>query len=437
MLQRRAALSLAAVAATFDAGVGGSPRRAAAATSEAPPLPRAGRPEEAGFSADRLGRLGAWMRAEVEAGRIPGAVVAVGRGGKLAYHEAFGFRDREARAPMPADAVFRIASMTKPIASLALMMLAEEGRVMLWHPVSRYLPEFKDAKVGTERARAERERTVLDLLRHTAGLTYGALPVAGGAGAHPVQSAYVEAKVSDPDQTIESFIARLSAQPLMFQPGTHWEYSHATDVVGRIVEVVSGQDLDRFIRERISAPLGLKDTGFWAPPEAAGRAARPQVDPATGRKQPIPDALAKPGWFSGGGGMVSTAADYARFCQMLLNGGRLGEEQIVSRRTLALMTADHLPPGTQYGPGLFPLFAGFAPSPVAGYGFGLGFAVRLAEGRSPVPGNVGDYFWAGAYGTYFWVDPKEEMFAVLMVQGPSDRLHYRYAMRQLVYGALV
>ncbi len=434
-VQRRAALSLVAAGATLAAGLGGGSRPAGAAG--APPLPRAGRPEEAGFSADRLGRLGAWVRAEVEANRIPGAVVAIGRGGKLAYHEAFGFRDRDARAPMPADAVFRIASMTKPIASLALMMLMEEGRVMLWHPVSRYLPEFKDAKVGTERAPAQREMTVLDLLRHTAGLTYGALPVAGGAAANPVQLAYTEAKVSDPDQSAESFISRLAAQPLMFQPGTHWEYSHATDVVGRIVEVVGGKDLDRFIRERISAPLGLKDTGFWAPPEAKERVALAQVDPATGRKQPIPDALAKPGWFSGGGGMVSTAADYARFCQMLLNGGRLGEEQIVSRRTLALMTADHLPPGTQYGPGLFPLFAGFAPSPVAGYGFGLGFAVRLAEGRSPVPGNIGDYFWAGAYGTYFWVDPKEEMFAVLMVQGPSDRLHYRYAMRQLVYGALV
>ncbi|MBD0272641.1 MAG: beta-lactamase family protein [Acetobacteraceae bacterium] len=418
------------------AGAGGwAPPHAAA--GEPPPLPRAGRPEEAGFSADRLGRLGGWMRAEVEAGRIPGAVVAIGRGGKLAYHEAFGFRDRDAEAPMAVDAVFRIASMTKPFASLALMALAEEGRVMLWHPVSRYLPGFKDAKVGPERAPAEREMTVLDLLRHTAGLTYGALPVAGGVGAHPVQAAYVEAKVADPDQTMESFISRLAAQPLMFQPGTHWEYSHATDVVGRIVEVVSGQDLDGFIRDRISAPLGLKDTGFWAPAEAADRAARPQVDPATGRKQAIPDPLRKPRWFSGGGGMVSTAADYARFCQMLLNGGSLGEARIVSRKTIALMTANHLPPDTRYGPGLWPLFVGLAPSPAAGYGFGLGFAVRLEEGRSPVPGSVGDYFWTGAYGTYFWVDPKEEMYAILMLQGPWDRLQYRYAMRQLVYGALV
>ncbi len=199
-----------------------------------PVLSRAGRPEKAGFSADRLQRLGAWMQAEVDAGRIPGAVVAIGRGGKLAYHEAFGFRDRDAQAPMPADAVFRIASMTKPIASLALMMLAEEGRVMLWHPVGRYLPEFQDAKVGMERAPAEREMTVLDLLRHTSGLTYGALPVPGVAP-HPVKQAYVDAKVGDFDQTIEEFIARLARQPLLHQPGTHWEYSHSTDVVGRVV----------------------------------------------------------------------------------------------------------------------------------------------------------------------------------------------------------
>jgi CubicO group peptidase (beta-lactamase class C family) len=408
---------------------------ATASVTPPPALPRVGRPEEVGFSADRLLRLGAWMQAEVDAGRIPGAVVAVSRGGKLAYHEAFGFRDRDARAPMQADAVFRIASMTKPVASLALMMLAEEGRVMLWHPVSRYIPEFADATVGMERAPAEREMTVQDLLRHTSGLTYGALPVPG-VGPHPVKQAYTDAKVVDPDQTIEEFIARLARQPLLHQPGTRWEYSHSTDVVGRIVEVVSGVDLDRFIRERISAPLGLEDTGFWAPPEARERVALAQVDPATGRKQPIPDALEKPRLFSGGGGMVSTAADYARFCQMLLENGRLGGTRLVSRRTLALMTSDHLPEGTRYGPDLFALFGGLAPASAAGYGFGLGFAVRIAEGRSPVPGNLGDYFWTGAYGSYFWVDPKEELHAVLMLQGPSDRFRYRYAMRQLVYGAL-
>jgi CubicO group peptidase (beta-lactamase class C family) len=252
-----------------------------------------------------------------------------------------------------------------------------------------------------------------------------------------VQRAYAEAKVADPNQTIEQFITGLARLPLMYQPGTHWEYSHSTDVLGRIVEVVSGLDLDRFIRERISQPLGLSDTGFWAPPEAANRVARAQPDPATGRPPAIPDALQRPRWFSGGGGMVSTAMDYARFCQMLLDGGQIGEAHLVSPKTIELMTADHLPPGTQYGPNLFTLLGGLAPSPVVGYGFGLGFAVRTQEGRSPVPGSVGDYFWAGAYGTYFWVDPEQELYAVLMMQAPADRLQYRYALRQLVYQAFI
>jgi CubicO group peptidase (beta-lactamase class C family) len=397
------------------------------------PLARAAGPADAGFSPDRLRRLIPWFQAEVEAGRIPGAVIAVGRGGKLALHEAVGFRDRETRAPMQPDAIFRIASMTKPFASLALMLLVEEGKVMLWHPVSSYLPEFGNQKVGIENAALERPAMVQDLLRHTAGLTYG---TPRGPGVPAVRAAYEDAKIGNRDQTMAEFIAKLAAQPLMFQPGTTWEYSHATDVVGRIVEVVSGQDLDSFIRSRISGPLGLADTGFWAPPEAADRVAHAQVDPVTKAKQAIPDALQKPRWFSGGGGMVSTATDYARFCQMLLNGGRAGEAQIAARSIIQLMTVNHLPEGTQYGPGLLARFGGLAPAPVTGHGFGLGFAVRTAQGRSPVPGNIGDYSWGGAYGTYFWIDPKEELYAVLMLQGPSDRIQYRYAMRQLVYQAL-
>jgi CubicO group peptidase (beta-lactamase class C family) len=434
MLHRRAILSLVG-GGTVAAGLGGiaTPRRAFAEAPSA--LPRAGRPEEVGMSAERLGRINNWFRTEVEAGRIPGAVVTVGRKGKIVHHEAIGFRDREARAPMGTDAVFRIASMTKPFTSLAIMLLVEEGKVMLWHPASRYLPEFRSQTVGMERAPAQREMTIQDLLRHTSGLTYGG--VGGVAASDPVQRAYAEAKVANPDQTIEQFITGLARQPLMYQPGTHWEYSHSTDVLGRVVEVVSGLDLDRFIRERISQPLGLSDTGFWAPQEAADRVARAQLDPATGRPPAIPEALQRPRWFSGGGGMVSTAMDYARFCQMLLDGGRIGEAHLVSPKTIELMTADHLPPGTQYGPNLFTLLGGLAPSPVVGYGFGLGFAVRTQEGRSPVPGSVGDYFWAGAYGTYFWVDPKQELYAILMMQAPADRVQYRYALRQLVYQAFV
>ncbi|MDO9708479.1 serine hydrolase domain-containing protein [Paracraurococcus lichenis] len=427
MLPRRAALTLVAGAAATGLA------RPAAAQGD---LQRAARPEDVGLARDRLARIPAWLQAEVEANRIPGAVVAIGRGSRLAMLEAVGFRDRDAKAPMQRDSLFQIASMTKPVTSLAAMMLVEEGRLMLWHPVSRYIPEFKETKVGTERAPLEREPTVLDLLRHTSGLTYGALPVPGGAGVHPVQEAYGTAKVNDLGQTGAEFAANIARQPLMAQPGTLWEYSHSTDVLGRVVEVASGQPLDAFFQERILGPLGMADTAFWVPPEKAARLAAAQVDPVTNRRQAMLPVTDRPKWFWGGQGLVSTAGDYVRLCQMFLNGGRLGEAQLVSRRTVALMASDHQPPGVQFGPGLLRLFGGLAPAPVTGYGFGLGFAVRTLEGRSPVPGNVGDYFWAGAFGTYFWIDPKEELYAVLMLQGPSDRVQYRYAMRQLVYGAL-
>ncbi len=429
MLARRAAFSLAGVAAFAGAAQ-------AAPTAAPPALPRAASPAAAGLSADRLGRIPAWFNKEVAEGRIPGAVVAIGRGGKLAYLESFGYRDRDQRAPMPRDAVFRIASMTKPIASLSLMLLVEEGKAALSHSVARYLPEFATGRVGVDRVAPARAMTLHDLLRHTSGLTYGSLPIQGAPPPDPVQMLYSDAKVADPEQTAAQFTTRLAAQPLMFQPGTHWEYSHATDVVGRLVEVISGQDLNAFIQARICRPLGLVDTSFWAPAASAGRCALPQVDPVTGRKQAVPNPLSEPKWFSGGGGMVSTAADYARFCQMLLNGGQYGGVRIASRKTVQLMTQDHLPPGVRYAPGLFGRFGGLAPSAEFGTGFGLGFAVRTSVGRSEVPGSVGDYSWGGAYGTYFWVDPVEDLYAILMVQGPSDRLHYRYALRNLVYGAL-
>lgn len=391
-------------------------------------------PQTQGMSAERLARIGPWFQAEVEAGRIPGAVLLVARHGRVVYQEAVGFRDRDGQVPMGKDAVFRIASMSKPFTSVAIMMLVEEGKIALWHPVSRYLPEFKTQVVGVDRAPVQREMTVLDLLRHTAGLTYAAAE--GTEGADPVQKLYAEAQVGGGNQTIQEFITKLARQPLMYQPGTHWEYSHAVDVLGRIVEVVSGRDLNSFVVERIALPLGLHDTAFWAPQDAAGRVALPQVDPVTGRKQAILSPLTQPRWYSGGGGMVSTAADYARFSQMLLNAGTLGGVRILGRKSVELMTADSLPPGTQYSADIYKRFGGLAPTPAVGMGFGLGFAVRTSEGGSPVPGSPGDFFWGGAYGTYFWVDPKEDLVAVMMMQGPSDRLQYRYAMRQLVYQAL-
>ena len=319
---------------------------------------------------------------EVDAGRIPGAVLLIARNGHVVYDEAVGFRDREAHKPMVKDAIFRIASMTKPFTTVAVMMLVEEGKIDLWDPVSKYLPAFDEQVVGMERKPAQRQMMVLDLLRHTSGLTYGANPTV--ARSDPVQQAYSEAKVGARDQTIEEFIDKLAKLPLMYQPGTHWEYSHSVDVLGRIVEVVSGQDLNSFVVERIAKPLGLSDTAFWAPASAAGRAAFPQVDPVTKRKQDVPAPTERPKWFSGGGGMVSTAADYARFSQMLLNGGALDGVRILSRKSIEQMTSNNLPPGVQYSPNIYKAFGGAGAD--AGGRPGLRSRLRSANEPGPQPG---------------------------------------------------
>ena len=404
-------------------------------------LPRAARPEEVGLSAARLQRLSDRMKLGVDKGEIPGAVVLVARRGKVAYQESFGLRDPDTRAPMRADTVFRIASMTKPFTSLAIMMLAEEGRLSIAEEAAKYLPSFKDLKVGVVRRSADgrsevvlesprKAMTIQDLLRHTSGLTYGA------AGQNPLKQAYVDAKVGSPDDTNEQLVAKLSKLALTYQPGTTWEYSVSTDVLGRIVEVVSGLPLDRFIAERIAGPLKLTDTGFHAPPSKAERGARPQREGPKNELPRVPPITTEVAFKSGGGGMVSTIADYARFCQFWLNGGELDGVRLVSRKTIELMTADHLPPGTAMGADM-PRFEALLPGPAMGQGFGLGFAVRNDVGRSPLHGSPGDYFWGGAYGTYFWIDPKEKLFAILMMQSPLSRLPYRYLMRELVYQSIV
>jgi CubicO group peptidase (beta-lactamase class C family) len=405
-------------------------------------LPMANRAEDVGISSARLSRVTSTFQAEVDKAAIPGAVVLIARRGKVAYFEAFGFRDREKQAPMQKDSIFRIASLTKPFTSVAVMMLAEEGKLALHDPVSQYLPEFKNGKVGVEKLDGtatphlalepvRREITIQDLLRHTSGLTRPST-------FSLVTQAYVDAKVADRKQTSAEMIAKLAKLPLAFQPGTTWEYSMSTDVLGRVIEVVSGVDLDRFIAERIAKPLGLSDSGFWVPQESAARLAEPQVDKRTGKRPPMVEATQRPGWFSGAGGMVSTAADYYRFSQMLLNGGQLDGVRLLSPKTVALMTSNHLPPGVTYGPTMAAAFEALAPMPEFGTGFGLGFAVRTNQGRSPVPGSVGDYYWGGATGTYFWVDPQEQLIAVMMLQVANDqRIHYRYLMRELVYQATI
>jgi CubicO group peptidase (beta-lactamase class C family) len=410
--------------------------------------PRANRPEDVGFSSERLARITKLFQGDIDKGAIPGVTLLVAREGKTVYFEALGYQDREKSIPMKPDAIFRIASMTKPITSVAVLMLAEEGKIDLLATVSQYLPEFKDVKVGVEKVDPstgkpalsledpQRPMTVQDLLRHTSGLVYGPF------GNSLVHQAYNKANLFDNNQTLAEFVTKLSKLPLAHQPGTVWEYGMSTDVLGRIVEVVSGMPLDRFIEDHITKPLGMPDTGFYLSAAQAPRVAEQQVDRTTG-KRPGASSVEnltkeKQKFFSGGGGLLSTASDYARFCQTLLNGGELDGVRLLSPKTIAVMTSDQLPPGVpRYG------FRGVdaedvAPTPEMGQSFGLGFAVRTDVGRNPLPGSVGHYFWGGVYGTGFWVDPQEKLFAVMMVQMPFPQSgHYRRAFWELVYGALV
>ena len=392
-------------------------------------LPRAETPEQVGFSSERLAHITALLHREVEAGIIPGAVLTIARAGRVAYAEAVGYRDKEANASINFDDIFWIASMTKPMTSVSAMILAEEGKLDIGAPVADYIPGFADRTVGVERTKAARTMTVQDLLRHTSGLTYA------GFGDSPVQMVWRDHNLMDEGQTNEEMAAKLGQVPLMFEPGTTWEYSMSTDVLGRVVEVASGQSLAGFFAECITGPLGMSDTAFGAA-NKTGRIAQPLVDKATGKKPPIRDLSRDAKWHSGGGGLGGTAADYLRFIQMLLNGGELDGKRIVAPKTVAHMAADHLPPGCQYGDTTRVRFGALAPVLEMGYGFGLGFCVRKAQGLSPAIGSVGEFFWGGVAGTYFWIDPQEQLVAVLMLQAPDQRLRYRVLARRLVYGAL-
>ena len=403
------------------------------------------RPEDIGFAADRLEKVTQAFQGYVDSGQIPGAVVLIARKDKVAYFRPFGFRDREQNIPMTIDSIFRIASMTKPIVSVGAMMLAEEGKLDLWAPVSQYLPEFKDMKVSVEQvdpATGKKETvlqpqvrpmTVQDLLRHTAGLVYTP-PIGDG----PIPEAYRDAKVFDPSQTSAELVTKISKIPLAHQPGEVWEYSMATDVLGRVIEVASGMDLDRYIEERITKPLGMSSTGFYVREADRDRVAQPQTDTATGKRPPMFDPAQKPKWFSGGGGGISTASDYLLFCEMLLNEGKLGNIRLLSPSTLSLMTSNALPPGIGYAPGVRLRMGDIGPTPAMGQSFGLGFAVRTEGGHNPLPGSVGSFYWTGAYGTTFYVDPKQQLAIIMMIQvpGPANAF-YRRAVRYLAYQALI
>lgn len=400
-------------------------------------------PESAGFSSARLQRLTEKFEGDVREGAIPGAVVLIVRNGKVAYFRTFGERDKAANAPMKANSIFRIASMTKPVTTVAALLLVEEGRLQLADPVSRYLPELRQLQVGVEKMDAasgeqtlvlepaRREVTVQDLMRHTSGMTYGPF------GDSLVQRAYRAANTMDDQQTNAEMLTKLSKLPLAYQPGTMFEYSMSTDVLGRIVEVVAGMDLNQFVAERITKPLHLADTGFLLNAQQTARLAEPQRDKSNTPIIVGYNPAKPPKWFSGGGGLLSTAEDYARFSQMLLNGGELDGTRILSRKMVQLMTSNHLPPDIGYG--AFTLELGLtAPLPQLGQGYGLGVGVREEQGRSPVPGSIGDYFWGGATGPYFWIDPQEQLIAIMMMQEPNTqrRTYYRSVMRNLVYQAL-
>lgn len=404
-------------------------------------VPKVQSPEEVGFLSTRLKRLSDRLNEGVKNNELPGAVVLIARNGKIVMFESYGFRDKEAKVAMTNDTIFRIASMTKPIVTLAAMMLMEEGKLTLADRVSMYIPAFADTKVAVQKKKEDgtvetvlepqfRPMTVHDLMRHTSGLTYGAV------GANPVKQSYLDMKVADRSQTNAEMADKLGKLALLYQPGTTWEYSMSTDVLGRVVEVASGMPLDKFIEERITKPLKMGDTGFEASADKKARGAKPMKEGPKNEVPAIPDITEKFNWRSGGGGMVSTAADYARFLQMFANGGQLDGVRLVSRKTIDLMTADALPPDIKMGADMF-RFEALEPSARMGQGFGLGFAVRNVQGVNPLPGSPNDYYWGGAYGTYFWHDPRERLYVVFMMQSPQARLRYRYLMRDLVYQAMV
>ena len=391
-----------------------------------PSLPNA-RPETVGLSAGRLGRLSEKLAERVAAGHIPGASAIIVRHDRVAYQEVFGVRDPVAGDPMQSDSLFRIYSMTKAIVSVAVMMLWEEGRFLLNEPVSKYIPAFADQKVLVERdgktelVPVHRPATVQDLLRHTSGLTYEF------RGTGPVHKAYMDAKIYRRSQSNADQVEMLGKLPLAHQPGTAWEYSRSTDVVGRLVEVISGQSLGEFLDSRVLKPLGMNESGFFVPAEKHGRLAQAFArDPEGNTEVSMLDVREKPRFESGGGGMVASTMDYARFLQMMLNSGELEGVRLLSRKTVELMTSDHLGSVTGAPDLLTP-----------GYGFGLGFSVRKVAGEAPMPGSIGQYYWGGAAGTTFWVDPAERLFAVLMIQAPAQREFYRVMFRDMVYSAII
>jgi CubicO group peptidase (beta-lactamase class C family) len=395
-------------------------------------------PGLSGFSAARLMRIGAWLQAKADALKptdpvIPGAVVAIAREGRLAYLQAVGFQDRAKTIPMRTNSIFWIASMTKPVTSVAAMILVDQGKLELDAPVARYLPELGAMQVarpkeggGFTLEPSRRAMIVRDLLRHTSGLIYPGMDFADpGPASEAIHALYNSKPIFRGDGTLADFVTGLATYPLAHQPGEVWEYSWGADVLARVVEVASGEPFDEFLQTRIFDPLKMVDTGFFVPADKLDRL----VD-APEPRNPRFDISKPRKLLSGGGGLASTAPDYLRFCQMLLNGGELYGARILSPQAVEAMTADAMPAGVH--------FAGSLVGPKYGTSWGLGFEIRTDPVTSNAPGSVGSFRWSGAWGTYFWVDPAEKLAVVQMIQAvPGAAGEAFSAIRRLTYGALI
>jgi CubicO group peptidase (beta-lactamase class C family) len=399
------------------------------------PLPRA-KPEDVGLSSERLARIGMTLKADIDAGRIPGAVIAIARRGKLVALDAYGWRDKEAGAAMTTDTIFNIASMTKPMTAVAALMLYERGSILIDDPLSKYFPKFANMRVAVRNAgeptaetvAADRPITIQDLMRHTSGLIYG------GRGNTLVHKMYPGGSVDAArEYDGAAFMDKMASLPLLHQPATVWDYGFGLDVLGLTIESVTKQTLGQYLQANLFAPLGMTDTGFSVSAEKATRYAKPLgTDPATGKSQARSPELTQPLKFDCGGGCAaSTAADYLRFAMMLMNGGRSGEARLLGRKTVEYMLSDQLGPNIKN-------LVGNADPTRADYGFGLGLAVRATPGVVRMMGSVGQFSWPGASGTDWWVDPKEELAVVYLSAAPGPiRWHYRQKINALVYQAIV
>jgi CubicO group peptidase (beta-lactamase class C family) len=404
-----------------------------ACASGSDPLPRA-QPEEVGISAERLKLLDGLLEGYVDDGKLAGNVLLVARRGKIVYHQAFGQRDREARAPMQTDSIFRIASQTKALVSVGIMMLAEQGKLQISDPLSKYLPEFKETTVavpketgGYDVVKAKRAITLRDLLTHTAGIGYGTGVAADKWKEAGIQGYYF----ADRKEPIAATVSRMAALPNDAQPGERWVYGYAIDILGVVVEKVSGMPLDQFLRTNITEPLGMTDTAFYLPLNKRDRLAAVYAATESGKleRAAIPGASGQGAYvegprasFSGGAGLLSTAGDYSRFLQMMLNGGELDGKRLLSRKTVELITSDHL---------RSVFFR-------EGEGMGLGFSVLKDLGARGTPGSVGEFGWGGAYHSTYWVDPREKLLVVYLTQlNPALGLDDFGKVRALVYQSII